>query len=84
MGTWTLSFPRRESMHFTGFVVFRHLSNPPGLDRQLQPVSLDSTRRLNMVRCQEVRGEPKSRTRIYSFTKPYRMQMNTTQLMALS
>ena len=71
-------------MPFPDLVVFSYLSNPPGLDRQLQPVSLDSTRRLNMVRCQDVRGEPKSRTRIYSFTKPYRMQMNTAQLMALS
>ena len=69
---------------FPDLVVFRYLSNPPSLDRQLQRDSLDSTRHLNMVRYQEARGKPKSQKRIDSFQKAYRIRMSTAQLMALS
>ena len=60
-----------------------YLSNPPGVDRQLQRDSLDSIRRLNMMHYREV-GDPEIETRINSFEMAYRMQMSTPELMDLS
>ncbi len=60
-----------------------YLSNPPGVDRQLQRDSLDSIRRLNAMHFEEV-GDPEIETRINSFEMAYRMQQSTPELMDIS
>ena len=60
-----------------------YLSNPRGVDRRLQRDSLDSIRRLNSMRLNEV-GDPEIATRINSFEMAYRMQQSTPELMDLS
>ena len=60
-----------------------YLSNPRGVDRQLQRDSLDSIRRLNRMRLDEI-GDPEISTRINSFEMAYRMQQSTPELMDLS
>ena len=60
-----------------------YLSNPPGVDRELQRDTLDSIRRLNTIRLKEV-GDPEIATRINSFEMAYRMQESTPELMDIS
>lgn len=60
-----------------------YLSNPPGVDRRLQRDSLDSIRRLNELRFDQV-GDPEIETRISSFEMAYRMQTSTPELMDIS
>ena len=60
-----------------------YLSNPPGVDRDLQRASLDSIGRLNRMRLRDV-GDPEIETRINSFEMAYRMQASTPELMDLS
>ena len=60
-----------------------YLSNPPGVDRQLQRDSLDSIGRLNSMHRQEV-GDPEIDTRINSFEMAFRMQESTPELMDIS
>ncbi len=60
-----------------------YLSNPPGVDRELQRASLDSIGRLNRMRLRDV-GDPEIETRINSFEMAYRMQASTPELMDLS
>ncbi|MDE0108744.1 MAG: DUF1501 domain-containing protein [Bryobacterales bacterium] len=60
-----------------------YLSNPAGVDRQLQRDSLDALGRLNGMRLQEV-GDPEIETRISSFEMAYRMQASTPELMDIS
>ncbi len=60
-----------------------YLSNPAGVDRQLQRDSLDSIRRLNSIRLGEV-GDPEIETRINSFEMAYRMQQSTPELMDIA
>ena len=60
-----------------------YLSNPRGVDRRLQRDSLDSIRRLNSMRLDEV-GDPEIATRINSFEMAYRMQQSTPELMDIS
>ncbi|MDE0105201.1 MAG: DUF1501 domain-containing protein [Bryobacterales bacterium] len=60
-----------------------YLSNPPGVDRELQRASLDSIGRLNRMRLLDV-GDPEIETRINSFEMAYRMQASTPELMDLS
>ena len=60
-----------------------YLSNPRGVDRRLQRDSLDSIRRLNRMRLDEI-GDPEIATRINSFEMAYRMQQSTPELMDLS
>ena len=60
-----------------------YLSNPRGVDRRLQRDSLDSIRRLNSMRLDEI-GDPEIATRINSFEMAYRMQQSTPELMDLS
>jgi hypothetical protein len=59
-----------------------YLSNPPGVDRQLQRDSLDTIRRLNELRL-EVVGDPEIATRINSFEIAFRMQASAPELMDL-
>jgi hypothetical protein len=60
-----------------------YLSNPRGIDRQLQRDSLDSIRRLNQKHL-DVVGDPEIATRINSFEMAYRMQSSAPDLMDLS
>jgi hypothetical protein len=71
-------------------VVFRnsgdpvlYLSNPPGVDRELQRDSLDTLRALNETHLASV-GDPEISTRINSFEMAYRMQASAPELMDLS
>lgn len=60
-----------------------YLSNPRGLDPQLQRDSLDSLRRLNQMRLAAT-GDPEIATRINSFEMAFRMQTSAPELMDLS
>jgi hypothetical protein len=60
-----------------------YLSNPPGVDDQLQRDTLDSARNLNQMRL-EATGDPEIETRINSFEMAYRMQSSAPELMDLS
>src|SRR5262245_46180011 len=60
-----------------------YLSNPRGLDQQVQRDSLDSLRRLNQMRL-EATGDPEIATRINSFEMAFRMQSSAPELMDLS
>ena len=60
-----------------------YLSNPPGVDRQLQADSLESIRRLNQRRLDAV-GDPEIATRINAFEMAFRMQASAPELMDLS
>ena len=60
-----------------------YLSNPKGVDDQLQRDSLDSIRRLNQMHLGDV-GDPEIATRINSFEMAYRMQSSAPELMDLS
>jgi uncharacterized protein (DUF1501 family) len=57
-----------------------YLSNPPGVDRQLQRDSLDALNRLNQMRA-GVTGDPEIATRINSFEMAFRMQAVAPDLM---
>jgi hypothetical protein len=57
-----------------------YLSNPPGVDNELQRDSLDSIRRLNEMRL-GVTGDPEISTRINSFEMAFRMQSSAPRLM---
>ncbi|HEU4751818.1 MAG TPA: DUF1501 domain-containing protein, partial [Armatimonadota bacterium] len=60
-----------------------YLSNPPGVDRELQEASLQSINRLNRRRLQAV-GDPEIATRINSFEMALRMQTSAPELMDIS
>jgi hypothetical protein len=60
-----------------------YLSNPRGVDNKLQRDSLDSIRRLNEMRLEEV-GDPEINTRINSFEMAFRMQSSAPELMDIS
>ncbi|MBN8733883.1 MAG: DUF1501 domain-containing protein [Acidobacteria bacterium] len=60
-----------------------YLSNPPGVDDQLQRETLDSAKRLNQMRL-EATGDPEIETRINSYEMAYRMQSSAPELMDLS
>jgi len=60
-----------------------YLSNPRGVDRELERDSLDSIRRLNQIRL-GVTGDPEIATRISSFEMAFRMQTSAPELMDLS
>ncbi len=59
-----------------------YLSNPPGVDRDLQRDTLDTLGRLNRLRLKEV-GDPEIETRINSFEMAFRMQSSAPDLMDL-
>jgi len=60
-----------------------YLSNPPGVDDQLQRDSLDTIGQLNRMRLNTV-GDPEIATRISSFEMAFRMQSSAPELMDLS
>ena len=60
-----------------------YLSNPKGVDSQLQRDTLDSINRLNQMRL-KVTGDPEINTRINSFEMAFRMQTSAPELMDLS
>jgi hypothetical protein len=60
-----------------------YLSNPPGIDDELQRDSLGSLRRLNEMRLEES-GDPEIATRINSYEMAFRMQASAPELMDLS
>ncbi len=60
-----------------------YLSNPKGVDQQLQRDTLDSIRRLNQMRL-DTTGDPEIGTRINSFEMAFRMQSSAPELMDLS
>jgi hypothetical protein len=60
-----------------------YLSNPQGVDEQLQRDSLDSIRRLNEYRLNEV-GDPEIATRISSYEMAFKMQSSAPDLMDIS
>jgi hypothetical protein len=60
-----------------------YLSNPAGIDRQMQRDSLDTLANLNRRRLDAI-GDPEIATRINSFEMAYRMQASAPELMDLS
>jgi len=60
-----------------------YLSNPRGIDSELQRASIDSIRRLNQVHLNSV-GDPEIATRINSFEMAFRMQSSAPELMDIS
>ncbi len=60
-----------------------YLSNPPGVDDQLQRDSLDAIRELNTMRL-ETKGDPEIATRINSYEVAYRMQASAPELIDVS
>lgn len=60
-----------------------YLSNPPGVDKELQRDSLDTITKLNRIR-RRIVGDPEIETRINSFEMAFRMQSSVPDLMDLS
>jgi hypothetical protein len=60
-----------------------YLSNPKGIDKELQRDSLDTIGKLNKARLNVV-GDPEISTRINSFEMAFRMQDSAPELMDLS
>ena len=60
-----------------------YLSNPPGVDRQLQRDSLDAVNALNRLHLAEM-GDPEIATRINSFEMAYRMQAEAPDAIDIS
>ena len=60
-----------------------YLSNPAGVDRQLQRDSLDALKQLNQMRL-DVTGDPEIATRINSFEMAFRMQAVAPDLMDIA
>jgi hypothetical protein len=60
-----------------------YLSNPRGVDGQVEKDSLDTIKRLNQMRL-DVVGDPEIATRISSFEMAYRMQASAPELMDIS
>src|SRR2546421_5056101 len=60
-----------------------YLSNPRGVDDELQRDSLDAIRSLNQARLEST-GDPEIATRINSFEMAFRMQSSAPELMDLS
>lgn len=60
-----------------------YLSNPAGVDRELQRDSLDALKQLNQMRF-DVTGDPEVATRINSFEMAFRMQAVAPDLMDIA
>src|SRR5207248_8137979 len=60
-----------------------YLSNPPGVDAELQRDSLDAVKKLNEERLDLV-GDPEIATRINSFEMAFRMQTSAPELMDIT
>src|SRR5882724_8714542 len=60
-----------------------YLSNPRGVDQELQRDSLDAIRSLNQARLEST-GDPEIATRVNSFEMAYRIQSSAPELMDLA
>jgi len=60
-----------------------YLSNPKGVDQNIQRDSLDAVRRLDEIRLSKV-GDPEIATRINSYEMAFRMQMTAPEVMDIS
>ncbi len=60
-----------------------YLSNPKGVDAELQRDSLDAVKQMNQMRLDTV-GDPEIATRISSFEMAFRMQSSAPELMDIS
>jgi hypothetical protein len=60
-----------------------YLSNPRGVDEQVQRSSLDAVRELNQIRLAKV-GDPEIATRINSFEMAFRMQRTAPEVMDIT
>jgi Protein of unknown function (DUF1501) len=60
-----------------------YLSNPRGIDNDVQKDSLETIKQLNQLRLEAV-GDPEIATRINSFEMAYKMQMSAPELMDVS
>src|SRR5882762_3635777 len=60
-----------------------YLSNPQGVDPEIQRDSLDVVRKLNEARL-EVTGDPEIATRINSYEMAFRMQMTAPEVMDIT
>ncbi len=60
-----------------------YLSNPPGMDRELQRDTLDATSELNRRQLQAL-GDPEIATRLNSYELAFRMQTSAPDLMDIS
>ena len=60
-----------------------YLSNPPGIDSDVQRDSLDSLTKLNKMRLDAV-GDPEIATRINSYEMAYRMQASAPEVMDIT
>ena len=60
-----------------------YLSNPPGVDSQLQRDSLEAITQLNRLQLEAV-GDPEIATRINSFEMAFRMQTSAPEMMDLT
>ena len=60
-----------------------YLSNPPGVDEQVQRDSLDAIKRLNQKHL-DVVGDPEIATRINAYELAYRMQLAAPEVMDIS
>ncbi len=60
-----------------------YLSNPTGVDRELERDSIESIRRMNEIRLQAV-GDPEIATRINAYETAFRMQASAPDLMDLA
>jgi hypothetical protein len=67
----------------TGGDAVLYLSNPPGVDEQLQRDTLSTVNSLNKMKLNET-GDPEISTRINSFEMAYRMQSSAPDLMDFS
>ncbi len=59
-----------------------YLSNPPGINREVQRDSLDVVQKLNRLRLEQV-GDPEIATRINSFEMAFRMQQSAPDVMEI-
>ncbi|APW64071.1 DUF1501 domain-containing protein [Paludisphaera borealis] len=60
-----------------------YLSNPKGVDRNIQRDSLDAVRQLDEIRLAKM-GDPEIATRINSYEMAFRMQMTAPEVMDIS
>ncbi len=60
-----------------------YASDPPGLDRDVRRMSLDTLRELNEIQSREL-GHPETQTRIAQYELAYRMQMSVPEVMDIS
>ena len=71
------------TMFRTGAEPVLYLSNPKGVDAEMQRDSLDTIKRLNQKRL-DIVGDPEIATRINAFEMAYRMQSSAPELMDIS